>query len=324
MVGLPQLAERFVRIVRSAPFVLLGTHLNPDGDALGSSLGLSLALDQIGVRSQVVCNNLAPYNLQWMPGLDRLALEPSESTDVGIVLDLDALHRLGRTEPHFSGLRELVLIDHHVPHEEPGTLRLVDTTSPATALLVFRLIKALDLDLTRDIATCLLTGIVTDTGSFRYRNTTAESLHASAELVAAGGEIVRVGEEVYQKRPIASVRLMGRTLNHLKLSDDGRLAWAVVGPEDFAAAGAEEVHTEGLVNELLAINTVQIAAVIRQPSHDKKVRASVRSRDPFDVASAVRPFGGGGHRNAAGVTFETSITEAEESLMEALRRCLAS
>ncbi len=318
------LADQFVEACRKHRRVLIGTHLNPDGDALGSALAMSLYLDEIGVQNEVVCNNLAPYNLKFLPHVDRVKLEP-EQTDyqLGIVLDLDSTERLGRTKPYFESCEELIVIDHHVPHEEPGTLRIVDVEAPATSLILARLFRTIGAPITHDMATCLLAGIVTDTGSFRYRNTTPESLHTAADLLVAGGDIVEVCEEVYQKKPLHSVRLLGRTLDHLQLAEENQIAWSTLSARDFVETGANEENTEGLVNELLAVDTVQMAALIREPRVGK-VRASLRSREGYDVAAVAREFGGGGHRNAAGCTFEVSLDQAERQLVEALKRCLAS
>ncbi|MBL8087026.1 MAG: bifunctional oligoribonuclease/PAP phosphatase NrnA [Chthonomonas sp.] len=322
--NLASLAERFDAVVAGAKSVLVGTHLNPDGDALGSALAVCHLLDSRGIPNELICNNLAPYNLGFLPGLDRLKLEAERSHDVGIVLDLDALHRLGRTQPSFEQCRELVIIDHHVPHEEPGTLRIVDVAAPATAVVLYRIIKQLGAPISPAMATCLMTGIVTDTGSFRYRNTTEESLHTVADLLAAGGDIVRIGEEVYGKRPLASLQLLNRCLDRMKISEDGSIAWSVLEAADFASTGALEQHTEGLVNELLSIDTVRVAAILRQPAPDKMVRASLRSRGLVDVATVAQKFGGGGHRNAAGITFDGSLARAEADLIAAVRLCLES
>lgn len=321
---LDTLAQAFLAEVQAASSVLIGTHVNPDGDAIGSALAMSYLLDQLGIRNEVVSNNEPPDNLLFLPGLERIHLSAEAEHPLGIVLDLDALHRLGRMQPEFEKCRRLIVVDHHVPHEQPGDLRIVDVTSPATALILFRLIRALGQPISPEMATCLLAGIVTDTGSFRYRNTTPESLHAAASLLEHGGDIVKVSEEVYQRKSLASQLLLGRTLSKMQFSADGRIAWATLSPADFQEAGAKESDTEGIVNELLAIKTVQIAALLRQPSSDKIVRASLRSREAIDVSAAARTFDGGGHRNAAGVSFSIPLAEAEAALVAALEQCLES
>ncbi|HRJ26587.1 MAG TPA: bifunctional oligoribonuclease/PAP phosphatase NrnA [Fimbriimonadaceae bacterium] len=319
------LVAQFQETTRSARRVIVGTHLNPDGDALGSALAVSHYLDALEVENEVVVHNGPPYNLKFLPGSDRIRHQSQwDDHDLAIVLDLDSLDRLGKVRETFESVPRMILIDHHIPHHEPGDLRIVDPTSPATALLLAELFLAFEHPISPAMATCLLTGIVTDTGSFRFRNTTPDSLAIAATLLKLGGDISLVSEEVYQKRPLAATRLMGFALENLQLSPDGRVCWSVLRLEDFDRLGASEEHTEGIVSELMAIDTVQIAALIREPKQDR-VRASLRSRAGIDVASAAREFGGGGHKNAAGCTFmDESIDQVEQKLVQRLRQCLES
>lgn len=318
------LARRFREELDRASAVLIGTHRNPDGDAIGSALAISHILDRQGIENEVVCHNLPPPNLLFLPGVERVRQEPTGSKfDLGIVLDLDSFERLGTTEPFFRECPRLVLFDHHVPHEKPGDLRIVDETAPATAVVLMRTLLALDIPIDAKVATCLLTGIVTDTGSFRFRNTTAESMALSAKLLELGADINLVSEEVFHNKPVAAARLLGVLLERMQLEFDERLAWGALTLDDFESFNAQDEDTEGFVNELLAIRTVQVAALIRQP-RPTRVRVSLRSRGPIDVAQVAREFGGGGHRNAAGCSFDDSIDTVLETLVPRLRQCLAS
>jgi phosphoesterase RecJ-like protein len=177
--------------------------------------------------------------------------------------------------------------------------------------------------ITPEIATCLLTGIVTDTGSFRFRNTTPEALSMSAALLEQGGDINQVSEEIFQRKPLSGARLLGIVLDNIKLTCKDQLAWAVVHNDDFERTEARDEDTEGFVNELLSIRTVQIAALLRE-AKPGRVRCSLRSRGTYDVAEVARSFGGGGHRNAAGCTFETSPEEAEQLIVAGMKTCLGS
>lgn len=309
--------------VFKAKHVLISSHLNPDGDALGSQLAMFHALQDAGISCEVLNNNPAPYNLKFLPGIEFLREQPTKKGDVSIVLDLNNLDRIGRPLDAIENCRTMIVIDHHVPHETPGDIRIVDVKAPATALILTRLFRQLEFTITPDIATCLMAGIVTDTGSFRFRNTTPESLEVGAFLLEHGADIVKICEEVYMKQPMEAVRLTGIALSQMRLSMDDRLAWTVLTEDAFADTGATEVHTEGLTNELLAIDSVQIAAVIRQPIGGV-IRASIRSREPFDISAIARLFGGGGHRNASGCTFTGTIQAAEADLIKELERCLAS
>lgn len=320
----PDQVSAFRREVQQASSVLIGTHLNPDGDALGSALALSHYLDGLGIDNEVLCHHAPPRNLMFLPGVGRIRQEPTEEKhSLGVVLDLDSLDRLGNAEPFFASCERIIVIDHHVPHEAPGDLRIVDTAAPATAVILSRILFAAQARITPQIATCLLTGIVTDTGSFRFRNTTPEALAISAQLLECGADINVVSEEIFQRKPVSSVRLLGTMLDSMSLAVQDRLAWGVIRVEDFDHAGARDEDTEGFVNELLAIDSVQIATLIREPKPGK-VRASLRSRGDFDVAEVARDFGGGGHRNAAGCNFDLPLGEAVDKLVARLKDCLAS
>ncbi len=319
----PRYAVEFQNELKNVSSVLIGTHLNPDGDALGCALAMSFFLDNLNIRNEVVCHHLAPKNLQFLPGVNRVRLAPSqEKYDLGIVLDLDSMERLGNAEPFFAGCSRLIVIDHHVPHEAPGDVRIVDTDSPATAVILTRLLIDLEATITPEMATCLLTGIVTDTGSFRFRNTTAEALSLSAGLLEHGGDIGTVAEEIFQRKTLASARLLGHALDNLQLDSSDRIAWSAVAFRDFEIAEARDEDTEGFVNELLSIETVQIAALLRE-AKPGRTRCSLRSRGGYDVAAVARVFGGGGHKNAAGCTFDCGPEEAVDMLVPEMRRCLA-
>jgi phosphoesterase RecJ-like protein len=260
----------------------------------------------------------------FLPGVERIRQKPVQSHhDLGIVLDLDAVDRLGSTAPYFAECDRLVVIDHHIPHQAPGDLRIIDTTAPATAVILTRMLKRVDARFSPKMATCLLTGIVTDTGSFRFRNTTPEALSLSAFLIEQGGDINLVSEEIFQRKPLSSTRLLGHMLDTMRLESKNRIAMGVLKLRDFEATGANDEDTEGFVNEMLFIDSVQIAAILRE-SIPGKIRCSIRSRAAYDVAEVAREFGGGGHRNAAGCTFDMPLDKAETTLMARLKVCLES
>lgn len=318
------LAPEFTSALKSASSVLIGTHLNPDGDALGSALAVSHYLDGLGIENEVLCHHMPPRNLRFLPGVNRIRQTPKEEKyDLGIVVDLDSLERLGNTEPFFANCEKTIFIDHHVPHDAPGDIRIVDTSAPATAVILTRLFLLLGAEITPEIATCLITGIVTDTGSFRFRNTTPESLSLASKLLEQGGDINQVSEMVFQSKPISSARLLGFTLERMQLDCDNQLCWSALSHDDFEQNHGADEDTEGFVNELLSIETVQISALFREPKRGK-IRCSVRSRGDYDVAAVARIFGGGGHRNAAGCTFEGPMEEAIDKLVVELKRCLES
>ncbi len=316
-------AETFLSTLRGASSVLISTHQNPDGDALGSALGLAFFLDSLGITCEVVCHHAPPRNLQFLPGIERVKTTADGEYDLGVMLDLGVWDRLGTVQEPMKKIGKIMVVDHHLPHEEPGDVRIIDTTAPATATILTRLLLACDAAISPQMATCLLTGIVTDTGSFRFRNTTPEALSQSATLLEHGADLNLVNEEVFRTKPYASVRLLGIALQHLQVTCNGKLGWSILTSRDFQEAEAHDEDTEGFVNEILSIDTVQIAVLFREPNPGK-IRCSIRSRGLLDVAAIAREFGGGGHMNAAGCTFESSMAEAVDALIPRLKACWAS
>lgn len=318
------LLQDFHARVADAKSVHIGTHLNPDGDALGSALAVAQYVELLGKSATVFCHDPAPAYLRFLPGSEKILNEPIASPpDLGIVVDLEALDRLGRLKEHFSNASRLIVIDHHIPHESPGDLRIVDPSAPATAAILADLWERSEHRLTTGIAECLLTGVVTDTGSFRYPNTTPHTLNIAARLLESGADIAKICEIVYQSRELPAVRLLGAALERMKLVSDQQIAYVTLPLSIYDNVGADESDTEGIVNELLSIRTVRIAATIRE-SRSGKIRASLRSRGAIDVAAGAQTLGGGGHRNAAGISLEASLEEAESQIVELLKKCLDS
>lgn len=317
-------AAAFKSALDGVKSVRIGTHQNPDGDALGSALALSHYLDQLGISNEVLCHNSAPRNLQFLPSVNRVRQTPiAAEVDLAIMIDLESIDRLGTVAPYFQTGAPLMVIDHHMPHEMPGQIRIIDTSAPAAALILARLLQQVDAHFTPEISTLLLAGIVTDTGSFRYRNTTPEALSMAAYLLEHGGNLNRISEEVFQRKPLSATRLLGFALNGMKMSMNGSLAWTLIPNSAFKEANATDEDTEGFVNEMLFTDCVRIAAIFREPNPGK-VRCSIRSRSDLDVAQVARKFGGGGHKNAAGCTFEGTIESSEAQLVAELEKCLES
>lgn len=318
------LLPAFLEEVRAAKGVIVGTHLNPDGDAVGAALATSLVLDQLGVDNEVVLSDPPPYYLEFLPGTDRIRMEPaSDRHSLAIILDLEAASRLGRVAPYFEPCGRTIVVDHHIPHEALGDLRIVCVKSPATCSILLDLFANSEIDITPEIAECLLTGILTDTGNFRYPNTDAHALHSAGVLLERGADLPEITREVYMQRERPAIDLLARAVMRIKTAMDGRLAWTTLPKALFDELGADEQHSEGIANELLSIKGVSIAAVLRE-SNQGNVRGSLRSLGNYDVAAAAREFGGGGHVNAAGVSLSGSLEDAEAQLIDALKRCLES
>lgn len=315
--------ERAKELIRSSKGIAIGTHIRPDGDALASLLGLARALEQNGLRVSRLCDDKAPTAYQFLPESDQISSEPPEwSPDLGIVVDCDGLSRVGHLQGLFAGLPHVIDIDHHGMENAFGDVHLIDGEAGAAAEIVYDLIRSLGAKIDGDTATCLYTGILTDTGRFSYANTTATSLEIASSLVRAGAEPQRIAREVYEERSLAATHLLGVALSRVSFDGDGKVVSAALMLQDFAETGAASVDTEGIIDNIRAISGPFVALLFVEVEN-RAVRVSFRSDDTIDVSEIALEFGGGGHAMAAGCTVTGGLAEVQERVLGAVRRNLA-
>ncbi|HHP51410.1 MAG TPA: bifunctional oligoribonuclease/PAP phosphatase NrnA [Moorella mulderi] len=303
--------KAIARILLEAPYVGILSHDLPDGDCLGSSLALALALRARGARVVVINADPVPEAFRFLPGQDTIVSgkEIESPPPILVVLDSADLQRPGEGMEHLlASARIIINIDHHVSNTRFGHLNLVDVQASATAQLVYRLLKEMGLPISGEIATCLYTGLVTDTGSFQYENTTPEALRLAAELMELGADVATIREYLWERKPLASLKLLSLVLPTLNLAYGGEVAWMVVSQESLEKAGAGPEHVEGLVNYPRSLAGVEVAFLFRELS-PRMVKVSLRSKKRVDVNRIASLFGGGGHRRAAGCVVEGSLEE---------------
>ena len=311
--------------IQDAQTIALACHINPDGDALGSLLGMGLALREKFPTKDLtfLSHDGVPDVYSFLPGSEQILREPRLSHyDLAIALDSGDLARIGDgLLPMFAAAKLRIDIDHHVSDGAFGEIRLLDSRAAATAEIVYEFLDAFGIPLTKEIATCLLTGVITDTGSFRFMNVTPNTLRTAANLIEAGASPAVIAERVFDNRPFCATKLMGLALSSLSSTDDGRITWAHVTQADFAAASASDEDTEGFINFVRAVRGCEVALLFRefQPG---KVRISLRSVDGRDVAKIANQFGGGGHKMAAGCNYTGTLADAETALLAAVRAVL--
>jgi bifunctional oligoribonuclease and PAP phosphatase NrnA len=314
--------EDLLRKIRQGNRFLLTSHVNPDGDAIGSELGLARLLRRLGKGAVVWNLDPIPAIYRPLPGSDRVhsGAEPPagfpEKFDSIVVLECPSLDRTG-IEQHFSpgapgGALPIINIDHHLGNQHYGAVNWVDSAAPAVGEMVFRLAQALKVALEPEIASCLYLTLVTDTGGFRFSNATPAAFEAAAALVREGAHPEQVAQWLYESQPVAVVRLLGEMLQTLTLHHGGRIATVRLDPEMFARAGAAAGDSEGLIDTPRSIAGVDAVALIRR-REDGSHKVSLRSRGEVDVEKIARHHGGGGHRNAAGYALggEESTAEVE-------------
>lgn len=288
-------------------------HVNPDGDCLGSMLALAGALRGMGKQVDCLLVEDAPIEagLHFLPGFDTLQPAPyyHGTPEVFITVDVSLDSRIGVCADIRAKSAFTISIDHHRGTETYSQLHYVDPDAPAACLLIWNLIKLLPVAVTPDIALDAYTGLMTDTGRFQYQNTNAESYRAAAEMVEAGVRPDIPAREVFQSRSMASLRLEGRLLERMELLHDGRFSFSYLKREDFDEFNAAKADAEPLIDTLRSVRGVQVACILKaQP--DGVVRGSLRAKGDADVAAIARVLGGGGHKAAAGFTFDGTLEQA--------------
>ncbi|GAB4456964.1 MAG: bifunctional oligoribonuclease/PAP phosphatase NrnA [Armatimonadaceae bacterium] len=313
-----------VRAIHEASDILLACHVNPDGDTLGCMLALALALDTLGKQTTLLSADGVPPTLAFLPGVERVQTETARRDfDLAIVLDAGEIKRIGDNREAAESAPVLMDIDHHVTPGAFGNIRLLDGRAAATGEILYDLLQALEIGLTPDIAQCLMCALLTDTGSFRYLNVTPRTMAIASELLAAGASPNQIAEEVFENRSFAAQKLLGRALQSLNCSEDGRISWAYVTQQDFTDFAASDSETEGIISAVRAVRGSQVALFLREMSNGK-LRVSLRARPPYDVAAVAMRFGGGGHYLAAGCTLEGPLPAALESLVAATQEAMAA
>ncbi len=294
------------------------THIDPDGDALGSAFAMGLALEGLGKEAAVYLRDAIPYRYRFLPKPSLvLSKAPDDGYDGLIVVDCGSLFRVG--EEHDTLRRRgatIINIDHHTAGDAFGEINIIDERASSAAEILYLVLKALGARITTDIAMNLYTAVLTDTGSFRYENTTEHAFAVCQEMIALGVSPSAVAGEVYENHPKERYRLLCLVLGTFELFHQDRIVVARVTRDMFAETGTTREHTEGFVEYLKEIAGVEVACLMRE-LNDGDYKVSMRSKGSIDVASVARAFGGGGHLRAAGCVLDGGYDAAKNRLIGA-------
>jgi bifunctional oligoribonuclease and PAP phosphatase NrnA len=308
------LREVLESIERRSRFVLT-SHARPDGDAIGSALACSEILRCMGKDADVVLHDPVPRIYQPLPFADRVvqADRVNGNYDAAIILECDSVQRT-----RLEGLenRFLISIDHHLSGRPFAHVNWIEPDATATAELVFRLAREARVKITPEIATCLYTALMTDTGSFMFRGTNEHTFTLARELVLAGADPAHCARNIYFAHSTAKMRLLGAALSNLHR--EGPLAWIWVTREQMERSQAKEEDCEGLVNYALSIGDVEVAVFFREMA-DGRYRVSLRSKGGLNVATIAEGFGGGGHECASGCSMDGPLSIAVARILEKIR-----
>jgi phosphoesterase RecJ-like protein len=312
--------EAVADAIRAHDRFLVTTHENPDGDALGSLLAMSLALKQLGkdVAMYLSGGSALPGEYGFM-ALDGLSREVPHDAAERVLVAVDCANesRIGPDPEVLQDAAVVLDIDHHHDNTRFGSINLIVPDASSTGEVLRDVFLELGVEITSGIAEALYIAVVTDTGRFQYRNTTPKALRLAAELVESGADVHRVFQGVYESVQFAKLKLLARALERAQVYEGGGLVVSYLLREDFHEVGAAETYSEGIIDFLRAVEGAEMAALIREPprSDGPRRRISLRaSTDELDVSAIARKAGGGGHRQAAGFSSDDSIDEITEFL----------
>jgi phosphoesterase RecJ-like protein len=317
-------APAIAAIVGAKKHILLITHVNPDGDAVGALAGLGLALEGLGHAITLLTPTTRPPFVANIPGADRVqsfAENTGLPADVDLVIlvdtgDVQRIARVWDEARDYLLARPIVVIDHHVTNTGEGVVNFVDPSRSSTCELIYELLCAWNFPITSRIATALLFGIMTDTQSFHTSNTTPSALRVAASLLEAGADRALIVHDVYHNIPLSTARLMGHAL--LAMRHDGPVVWTHVSQAMQREAGADDDASGEVTDYLSSLGGFRVSALFKE-RRDGSVKVSLRSSPPLDVAAIAQQFGGGGHRQAAGCTLPGPLADAESRVLAAVR-----
>jgi bifunctional oligoribonuclease and PAP phosphatase NrnA len=300
--------QEAARLIRGASTIAMACHIGPDGDALGSMLGLAGAARAQGRKVYPSFGEpfVVPDAYRFLPV--ELLVRPGDvppEPELMVTFDAGSVDRLGELGANASKASDVIVIDHHVTNEGFGTVNVIQPGASSTAEMVFELLEVLGWEIDEAVATSLLTGIVTDTGRFQYSNTSPRTLQVASRLVAAGARPEVIGQHVYEEVPFGYLAVAGAVLTRARLDPERRLAWSVLERSDMEAAGIGLDEVDPLIDAVRVAREADVALLMKHVEVDK-VRVSLRSRGRVDVGAIAAELGGGGHHNAAGFTFTGS------------------
>lgn len=300
---LPQCAIDSLRdYITSRDGFTIIAHISPDGDALGSTLALLGLLRQLGKQAEAVCADGVPTLYRFLPLADQLCT-PERATGYPHVISVDCadLGRLGQAQPLFAQAASTYNIDHHPTNDAYAGSNAVDPTAAATGELIYRLALSLGSPITAELAACLYTALMTDTGNFSYSNTTGDTLRIAGALLDAGADGYDLNLRIYRNTPFCKLRLLGVAIDGIRLYEQNRIGMASLTRAQVEACGAREEDTEGVVDYVRDIDTVEIAIFLKE-SGPETWKVSLRAKRWANVGAMAARLGGGGHARAAGYT----------------------
>jgi phosphoesterase RecJ-like protein len=317
--------KKVIEALKSRDNFLITSHVNPEGDSIGSQLAVHYILERLGKRSVMVDHDGVPDNLRFLPGTGSIACEVPEDfhPDTAIVLDCAVKERAGDIGVCLDRTRYIINIDHHVSNEFFGDVNWVEPKASSVGEMVYHIIKNLGMAIEKELAQAMYAAIVTDTGMFTYDNTSKQTHEIAGELITKGVRPNALHREIFEKKSVSDVRLLGRVLGTLKVEENGLLAHMGLTRQMYAEEGIDHVSTDEFINFPRSIKGVEVAVFFKQsyntPEH---INVSFRSGGKVNVNIVASRFGGGGHERAAGCTLTGTFADIREKVLAEVARAL--
>ena len=309
--------DNILEEIDKAESIVILTHENPDGDAIGSSLALYNALKNYGKKPDIIIPEF-PRTFDFLAGVDEIKKESDVAKyDLAISLDCATIKMLNGFANYFEDAKVKITIDHHNTNTMYGDYNYVSGDAPACAQIVLIALEYFKMEITKDIGTCLLTGIITDTGGFKYSGVTAETFELVAGLLNKGINVSKIYKKVLQTKTRANFELRKIAANRLEFFEDGKIAFTYITKEDEESVNAENGDHEGIVEIGRDIEGVEVSVFLRQT--DKGCRVSMRSNEYVNVSDVCLLLGGGGHMRAAGCSMQCTIEQAKDKILRQLK-----
>ncbi|MDD4179166.1 MAG: bifunctional oligoribonuclease/PAP phosphatase NrnA [Candidatus Margulisbacteria bacterium] len=316
--------EKIKELLKSAKSAVIAAHIDPDGDTIGSMLALGMMLEQKGLSITLYCADQNPKIYKFLPTADRIKheLPAGAHYDLGFAVDASDASRIGSRIDLKKTAGAVINIDHHPDNTKYGDVNYVARVS-SVAELIFDLGKYLKIKMDKNIADCLYTAMITDTGNFRYENTNVKTFMIAAELLKAGVNTHELTTRIYDNKSIPSIKISARALANIKFTPDHKIAWTAVTDDMMRETKAEGEDLIGIVDKLRSIEGVEVAIFFREKGNETKI--NFRSKDRINVSEIARRFGGGGHIKAAGAVVKGELAKIEDAVVaEAIKYLKAS
>ncbi len=311
--------DEILREIKQAEKIVILTHESPDGDAVGSALAMKLIVEKLGRNADVIIPEYSRL-FHFLPSAEDIKIDSDiQKYDLAISVDCANLKRLAQNQ-YFENAKKTIVIDHHGSNNMYGDLNYVNPVAPSCCEILVSMSEYYEIPISKEIGTCIMTGIITDTGGFRYRGITPDTFEYTAELIRLGVDVPSIYKRAMGTKTKANFELTKRVIDRLELLEGGQVSFSYINAQDELEVNAEPGDHEGLVDIGKDIEGVKVSIFIRQKENENAYKVSLRSEDDINVSDICLLFGGGGHPRAAGALIQGTVEEVKEKLMKEIRK----